>query len=137
MLDEVRRVLKNARSFEEVKDNSRPVGPVDGFYLRYRITVASDHRSVGLRRCRVEPEKLPIGETMQAALADNSLFRQSLRSLNPKVDSVTIWFYADSFNEFRTMRQELHRLGFACAGRPLSDEGFIEGGPEGSKSSAE
>ncbi len=137
LLDEVRRVLRNARSVDEIKDERKPVGPANGFYLRYRLTVGSDNRSISLNRCRIEPEKLPIGEALPAALADRSAFRQSLRSLNPKIDSITIWFYADSFNEFRVLRQELHRLGFACAGRPLSDDNFIEAAPDGSKSAAE
>jgi hypothetical protein len=48
--------------------------------------------------------------------------------------TVTLWCYPDSFAAYRQVREELHRLRIATAGRPLPDGAPIGGSAEGSKS---
>jgi hypothetical protein len=48
--------------------------------------------------------------------------------------TVTLWCYPDSFEGYRAIRAELHRLGIPTAGRPLPDGAPIGGSTEGSKS---
>jgi hypothetical protein len=48
--------------------------------------------------------------------------------------TVTLWCYPDSFDAYRTIREELHRLGIPTACRPMPEGAPIGGSTEGSKS---
>jgi hypothetical protein len=48
--------------------------------------------------------------------------------------TITLWCYPDSFEEFRGLREELHRLGIPTAGRPMPEGAPIGGSTDGSKS---
>jgi hypothetical protein len=80
------------------------------------------------------PTSSRLGEPYEAALAPRSEFRQVLSRYRPGRDTITIWTYPDSFAAFRKLKEELYRLGFATAGRPLPTGTPISGSPEGSKS---
>jgi hypothetical protein len=81
----------------------------------------------------VRPARQLIGETATEALAPRSRFRQVLADITPET-TVTLWCYPDSFEEFRALREELHRLGIPTAGRPMPEGAPIGGSTDGSKS---
>ena len=56
---------------------------------------------------------------MSDALKPTSEFRRRLAAHDPSQTTATIWVYPDSFTEFRTVKDELYRLGYAAAARPL------------------
>jgi len=124
------------------------IGPVEGFRLKYILgrfdvtpEMAADIGMAGqiirLMRCEFIPVADDLGETTDRALASNSDFRARLQRLRPGQNTITVWVYEDSFNEFRRIKKELFQLGFACAGRPLQKGEYISGSPEGSKSAAQ
>ena len=123
------------------------VGPIDGFQLRYTLVrrdAAADSRTgrgggslIQLSRFELIPVTEPMGESLEQALSPGSLYRQSLAGLKPRDTAITVWVYPDSFSEFRQVREDLHRLGYAVAARPLTETLFISGSPQGSKSVAE
>ncbi len=123
------------------------VGPVGGFRLRYtleRVDLPLDRttRSGGgsyarLARWTLIPVSNQVGEPLDVALGPQSEFRQAAASLGRRATTVTLWTYQDSFATFRRVREELHRLGYAVAGRPLPEDVPIGGSPQGSKSAAE
>jgi hypothetical protein len=73
------------------------------------------------------------GETTDVALSPHSRFRQVLSAVTPDA-TVTLWCYPDSFDAYRTIREELHRLGIPTACRPMPEGAPIGGSTEGSKS---
>ena len=62
-----------------------------------------------------------LGQPVAQALAPTSEFRSRLAALKPQGTTVTIWVYPDSFDDFRTIKAELFKLGYLTAGRPLPD----------------
>jgi hypothetical protein len=116
------------------------VGPEQDFTLDYVIETKIDQaRGQVLVRSRewvVRPVGPGVGETVEAALGAKSRFRSLLAGATPDV-TVTLWCYPDSFEGFRQMRAELHRLGIATACRPLPEGAPIGGSTEGSKSVAQ
>ncbi len=125
------------------------VGPIDGFRLRYaleRLTIASEspmdagivrQQVVRLKRCEFIPVTDQLGETVDEALTGSSRFRARLAGLRQGRNTVTIWTYPDSFDDFLRIKKDLYQMGFACAARPLEEGVFISGSPEGSKSAAQ
>ena len=117
------------------------VGPKQGFEMHFTIEVSVQSRqgqmAVRSNEWQVIPVQARLGETSDEALSDDSNFRRVLARHSPQDTTVTIWTYPDSFAEYRVLNEELHRLGYATAGRPLP-EGFpIGGSPQGSKSAAQ
>ncbi len=118
------------------------VSGFSGIYLirRYdvdvqtKIAVARQVR-VGLDRFYFKQVEPNLGETIEQALQQGSQFRSRLA--NVKGATATLWVYPDSFEEFRTVKQELFRLGFLTAGRPLPAGYPIGGAPDGSRSSGQ
>lgn len=102
--------------------------------VQTKIAVARQVR-VGLDRFYFKQVEPNLGETVPQALAQGSQFRGRLA--NVKGATVTLWVYPDSFEEFRDVKQELFRLGFLTAGRPLPTGYPIGGAPDGTRSSAE
>jgi hypothetical protein len=113
------------------------VGPTHGFTLDYVIEAKIDQaRGQVLIRSRewvVRPATEPVGETFVEAVAAGSRFRRVLAEAPPDT-TVTLWCYPDSFDIYRQVREELHRLGVPTAGRPMPDGAPIGGSTEGSKS---
>ncbi|QDU27459.1 hypothetical protein ETAA8_25470 [Anatilimnocola aggregata] len=113
-------------------------------YILRRFDVDVQTRIAAARQTRIGLERFffvqvddPIGETMDQAMRQGSQFRGRLGTVNPQQATVTLWVYPDSFEEFRAVKQELFRLGYLTAGRPLPAGHPIGGSPEGSRSSAE
>mgnify|MGYP006273124159 CR=1 FL=1 len=113
------------------------VGPTQDFSLDYVIETKVDQaRGQVLVRSRewvVKPTTPSVGETVDDALASASRFRALLGRVRPDT-TITLWCYPDGFAAYRRVREELHRLGIATAGRPLPDGAPIGGSTEGSKS---
>ena len=113
------------------------VGPTAGFSLDYVIEARVDQaRGQVLIRSRewvVRPVEDPVGEPVETALAQGSQFRRALATVAPDT-TVTLWCYPDGFAAYRQIREELHRLRVATAGRPLPEGAPIGGSADGSKS---
>lgn len=78
-----------------------------------------------------------LGEPIDTALAPSSQFREKLAEFNPRRATITLWTYADSFTDYSRVKEELYRLGFAVAARPLSPGWPIGGSTDGSRSAAQ
>jgi len=78
-----------------------------------------------------------LGEPIDAALAEGSLFRRRLAQLNPERTTITVWIYPESFEDFRRLKKDLFHLGFTTAARPLPEGMYIGGSPDGSRSAAQ
>jgi hypothetical protein len=124
------------------------IGPVDGFRLRYTLVRSdiSPEQSmelgyggyvVRLARFDLLPLRPELGEAIDAALQADSDFRRHLADHQPDRTTATVWVYPDSFADFRRVRDELYRLGFQVAARPLAEGDLIGGSPDGSKSAAQ
>ncbi len=125
----------------EISDRVMTVGPTRGFEMRYTVDMIADRQrgqlSIRSKEWQVVPVLRNLGEPTGQALSENSEFRRLLSRYRPEEVTVTLWTYPDSFADFRTLHDELHRLGYPTAGRPLP-EGFpIGGSPHGSKSAAQ
>ena len=78
-----------------------------------------------------------LGEPFEQALLPASQFRSRLSGLNPQRTVITVWVYPDSFDDFRRLKEQLYRLGYLTAARPLPMGKAIGGSPGGSRSAAE
>ena len=128
---------RHSSSIAEMASRIESVGPVQGFSLDYVIEAKVDQaRGQVLIRSRewvVRPVGSGNGETTDVALSPRSRFRQVLSAVTPDA-TVTLWCYPDSFDAYRTIREELHRLGIPTACRPMPEGAPIGGSTEGSKS---
>jgi hypothetical protein len=124
---------KLLRTEWEVQGITGPLGP---FRLRYTVererglldsiseTALPDPNTnfrYGMTGWQVEPVALNRGETLQAALAENSEFRQIVDGLDPQQSAVTFFVYPESFALFRRLRDYLYDQDIVVAGRPLPD----------------
>ncbi len=128
---------RHSSSIAEMANRIESVGPVQGFSLDYVIEAKVDQaRGQVLIRSRewvVRPVGSGNGETTDVAISPHSRFRQVLSAVTPDA-TVTLWCYPDSFDAYRTIREELHRLGIPTACRPMPEGAPIGGSTEGSKS---
>ncbi len=131
---------RHSGSIAAMASRIESVGPVQGFMLDYVIEAKVDQaRGQVLIRSRewvVRPTGPGQGESIEEALAPQSRFRRSLAAVTPET-TVTLWCYPDSFDAYRKIREELHRLGVPAACRPMPDDAPIGGSTEGSKSVAQ
>ena len=86
-----------------------------------------------LREWVVRPMQENLGETPAEAIRPGSKFLRVMANITPET-AVTLWCYPDSFEAFRSVREELHRRGLPTAGRPLPEGAPIGGSADGSKS---
>jgi hypothetical protein len=123
------------------------VGPYRGFHLQYtlkRTTFQLESRAGSVSVPRVEldhfvliPTQEDLGETVERALQPDSEMRTILAAFDPRQATVTVWVYPDSFDQFRQIKEELYKLGFLTASRPLPDGQPITGAPQGTRSAAQ
>lgn len=133
--------LKESSEFVET------IGPIHGFRMRYTIGkkthaisrhgVVQQKEIVRVTGFHLIPIADDLGEPFETALSDQSHFRQILSGYDSKRTTVTVWTYPESFQEFRRLKEELYRLGYLTAGRPLPDNYPIGGSPAGSRSAAQ
>jgi hypothetical protein len=83
------------------------------------------------------PAQSGLGEPVATALTSQSQFNAVLAKFDPKQTTVTLWTYPESFGDYRKIKEELFRRGFATAGRPLPEGMPIGGSPNGTRSSAQ
>jgi len=83
---------------------------------------------------QVEPVAPGRGETAEAALGDNSEFRQIVDGIDSQFTAVTFWVYPDSFALFRRLRDFLYQRDIVVAGRPLPTGTPIMSTPQGTVS---
>jgi hypothetical protein len=128
---------RHSGSLTSMAQRIETVGPVQDFSLDYVIEVKVDQaRGQVLVRSRewvVRPASPGLGETIAEALQPHSKFRRVIADVRPDT-TITLWCYPDSFEEFRGLREELHRLGIPTAGRPMPEGAPIGGSTDGSKS---
>lgn len=117
---------------------SSDFGPVGGFRVEYtfrrRKNVANQAELAQFRVVPIDPQ---LGESVAQALQPNSRFRAHVQSLPQKNTTVTIWVYPDSFDQFRTIKQDLFDRGYLTASRPLPAGHHVSASPEGSRSAAQ
>ena len=123
------------------------VGPVQGFRLRYTVrrtrrTINTDRgpatgQVIELVHFDLLPVEEPLGEPVEEALAMGSAFRQAIERVPSNRAIVTIWVYSDSFAAFRRIKEVLAKERYAVAGRPLPEDRFISGSPQGTRSAAQ
>jgi hypothetical protein len=130
-----------------VADTTEPVG---AFRLRY---IVARERSGGLDRAFTDLppteergfaygldswELVPLlplrGESVDEARAAGSRFRQIIDSADADQVVLTFFVYADSFDLYRQLRDDLYERGFLVAGRPLSLDRPIAGSRSGTVS---
>lgn len=104
--------------------------------VQTRVAVSRQIR-IGLERFYFKQIEPNLGEPVAQALRPGSQFQSLLASPQFKGATVTLWVYPDSFEHYRTVKQELFKQGFLTAGRPLPANFPIGGSPEGTRSSAE
>ncbi|MFM1904626.1 MAG: hypothetical protein RLZZ440_2526 [Planctomycetota bacterium] len=128
---------RNSDSITQLASRIVSVGPEQGFALDYvieaKVDAARGQVLVRSREWVVRPADANVGEPVEQALGPHSRFRRVLSGVKPET-TVTLWCYPDSFDAYRQVRAELHRLGVPTAGRPLPDGAPIGGSTEGSKS---
>lgn len=123
------------------------VGPIREFVARYNLHLSRELVSRGGRVATmgrvkmaeliVEPLREPIGESIEAALKEDSQLGFELAGREPSRTTVTVWVYPESFAEFRLLKEHLYKLGFATAGRPLPKGYPISASPSGSRSQSQ
>jgi len=125
----------------ELSDRVMTVGPKQGFEMRYTVDVVINQRqgqmAIRSKEWQVIPLLTRLGEATHEALRDDSNLRRILARYSPDETTITVWTYPDSFGDYRILNEELHRLGYATAGRPLPKGFPIGGSPQGSKSAAQ
>jgi hypothetical protein len=122
--------VSTLRTQWQVAAVTAPVGP---FRLRYVVEreknaldnfggspAAGGGFRYGLSEWVLEPITEERGETLEAALKENSEFRRLVDRLDPRITVVTFWVYQDSFALFRRLRDHLYERDVEVAGRPLT-----------------
>jgi len=113
----IRKDMLERTSPTAMAENERVAGPYAGFEAHYSLAVQPGRLS--LEEMEFVPVAGETGEAVIDALKPTSEFRRRLAGHDPSQTTATIWVYPDSFSEFRTIKDELSRLGYAAAARPL------------------
>ena len=149
LVAKLKRVAKDKASrLTDQTELTDTIGPVENFYLRYTLvrrdisfdTMGTSVRAgsvVELDHLEFVPFSSQLGETLDQALSNTSIFRGKLDGAKPGVWTVTLWAYPDSFDQFRRAREYLYQRGYTVAVRPLIEGINISASPKGSKSAAQ
>jgi len=141
LFEEAKRKTRSTSNLRDLTDQINVAGPKRGFELRYVLMATPDRTkgtvSLHAEEFKVVPVQSVLGETADEALGASSQLRQDLARFNVKDTTITLWVYPDSFDEYRKINEELHKIGYSTAGRPLPEGIPIGGSPHGSKSSAQ
>jgi hypothetical protein len=132
---------------KEASQVTETAGPIDGFNLKYtirRVDFVAQTSAGPTRRQGVEvagivllPVAANLGEPLEYALREGSVFQQQLAKLNPRQTTITVWTYPDSFDQFRNLKEHLFERGFLSAGRPMPEGYPIGASPDGRRSAAQ
>jgi hypothetical protein len=128
-------------SSTDLTDHIHVVGPFGGFTMEFTMTMEPGPErgqyAISLKESRFLPVPGQIGETTDEALGPDSEFRRHLNSLDRQQTTVTIWVYPESFADYRRINDELYRLGFGIAARPLPVGVPVGMSSHGTRSAAE
>jgi hypothetical protein len=136
----IKKELAETRSPTALTEHEQTIGPYAGFEMQYMVAIKSagtGRVELGFREIQIVPVAGEPGETLSDALRPTSEFRRRLAEHDPSQSTATIWVYPDGFADFRTIREELYRLGYATAARPLPPGMNITGSDHGSHSAAQ
>ena len=138
---------EKAWKLKSAPELTETIGPLHDFWLNYtlhkstiRVPTGSGYslsQAMELHHFTLVPVRDELGDLVQEALRPDSSFRARLEMYNPNRTTVTVWVYPNSFQHFRTIKAELYKLGFLCAGRPMPDGFPIGGSPSGTRSAAQ
>jgi hypothetical protein len=139
---------QTVRRLKDAPRITETIGPVRGFRMKYTLRRAKQVRPIGggavamqhrveLDRFVLVPVSEDLGEPFESALREDSQFHSILSRYDPDRTTVTIWVYASSFGQFRTLKEDLFRLGFLAAGRPMPEGHPIGGSPDGTRSASQ
>jgi len=149
LLEDVKLELRNrAGQLRTRRSVSGRVGPQDGFYLHYTFTrvdpknaeelnLGTSSSIVQMASFRMIPVNEDLGESLKEVLQPGSDFRRRLAALDRRTETMTLWAYPDSFDEYRKLKTELFRAGVGSAGRPMPFGVHIGGSPSGTKSASQ
>ncbi len=113
------------------------IGPIHHFRMTYTLRHSQDGRRAELERFVLVPTRNDLGERVEDIANPSSQFENILSQYDPNRTTVTVWVYPDSFEQFRELKMQLFRRGYAAAGRPLPAGHPIGGSPEGTRSAAQ
>jgi hypothetical protein len=128
--------IHRLNSVDEISDTMGPIHGFRGIYEVRRIDSVGGQSSLYFG-VQLVPIAEGLGESVADALREKSDFRWRLSNFSPRRTTVTLWTYPDSFENYSTVKEELYRLGFAVAARPMEDGILIGGSTDGSHSSAQ
>ena len=140
LLDDIRSAIWKESNPREIADKVGIVGPRNGFELHYVLTVGFPREggfSVRPKEAQFVPVESQLGETVAQALSGHSEFRTVLASHSARDTAVSLWVYPDSFDAYRQIKEELHKLGYATAAWPREDGELIGASDDGYRSSAQ
>ncbi len=130
----------NMASPTAITEQKHTVGPYGGFEMQFTLALESEGRgrySLKMRECQFLPVAGDVGEKVADALQPGSELRRQLALLEPSQTTITVWLYPDSFREFRMLKDELYRMGFVTAARPLPPGMPVSGSEHGTRSAAQ
>ncbi|MEM1304202.1 MAG: hypothetical protein AAGG46_04865, partial [Planctomycetota bacterium] len=118
------------------------VGPIGGFRMRFlaekvRIASPNGYRIVARPMWELMPNEDRIAEPVDVAIEEGSALMTELAAYTPRRTTVTVVTYADSFNEYRTLKKALYAMGYPVAGRPQPLGKPVIGSPQGTRSAAQ
>lgn len=123
------------------------IGPVGDFRLQYSVEAQKQRaqtqsgtvyrRIVRLTRFSLLPVSSDLGVPVPVALAKGSQMDRTLKRYSPKSTTVSVWVYPDSYASFLELRKDLIHRGFKVAVWPLGEGQYINGGPDGFRTSAQ
>jgi hypothetical protein len=129
---------------KDAPEATAQVGPIRGFTLRYTLKLQQYTADTGygavqqqkpvFDHCTLHAESAGAGEPFENALRPDSLFRRELARVDPQSTTVTVWVYPDGFGQFRQLKDELYKLGYLTASRPMPEGVHIGGSPHGTRS---
>lgn len=123
------------------------IGPYRGFQMQYTLkrgTFTMETRTGTVQQSLVEldnfvlyPVQEGLGETFEEAMQPDSELRSILAGYDPNQATVTVWVYPDSFEFLRLLKEDLFKLGYLTASRPMPEGQPISGSPQGTRSTAQ
>lgn len=136
-------ILRRLQSSNEVIET---VGPIDGYRARLRL-VKREAVVSGLSGTRREfvlephtqyvPISEDIGQNIEQALLPGSVVHDYLESRHRESPPVEVWLYADSFQEFQSLKRALRDWKYSISIRPMPLGASISSSPYGSKSAVQ
>jgi hypothetical protein len=134
-------IRADSSSLSDLTDHVHVAGPYGGFQMEFTVSVASGSHpgevGITLKEARLTPIGGDLGETLHDALQPTSEFHRQLAGYDASQTTVTVWVYPENFGEYRAINDDLVRLGFAVAARPMPAGRPIGISDRGSRSAAE